>query len=662
VELTLEQKRAIAMANARARASQAPTAPLEVTSDMMDAAFKKKVGTGEDVLRAIPAGLMGSFAGMAGNVSPLDAPMRMIHQAADAGSGLMDLMRGKPPQPHPSSTAGPSSPAASALLTATRQDYQPQTRAGRYAKVAGAMLPALAAPGSIPQRIANVILPTIGSEGSREAVQALGGGEVAQGVASTLGGLAGGVAANTRMSMPERVLPAVDDSAMRYVDRVAGKTPLEDLRAASPDLMGAEALGQRGKVHLATLARREGVTGDALNAEVATRQLGRPTRLLDAFANVTGVHPEAAAGDLRGLVQAGRAKAAPLYDQAYAAGPIDTPALRTLMGRPSIRAAMGKAMGIAAEEGRDPQGLGFEVSPGSGDVPEMVTLRNPTAQTWDYVKRGLDDVIDGYRDTTTGKLVLDEKGRATLDTLKALRTELTDANPAYGKALEVSGDYLSADNAFTTAGKDIFNSNLTERQFQDRLAGLSESSREAYRGGIANRFFDLAQNGRLDPKVLKTPRVRAKLRLALGADQANRLIDLASQEGDMLAFERRYAPNAQSATQEFRQAILEQDTASGRGAQIASDVLTKGPRKALGAQMQALIDAFGPSRGLTSAARDVAGEKLMLSPQDLAAALESYRSLPRGRLPAVRVAPDPRLLQFLQGAGQPLTSGQGGKP
>ena len=578
-----------------------------------------------------------------------EAPLRAVRQAADLASAVNDIRAGKRPQLQPTQTAAVTGPLAKLMTGAAGQDYTPETRGGRWAKTAGSMLPAVVVPGTALQRAVNVVAPTIGAEGSAEIVGALGGDENAQEIARMVGGFAGGLAGNVRTVKRPDALPREDAMAMRYVDKMAGNTPLDQVREAPSEMFGAEALGQSGKRALGSLARREGATGEALNAEVSGRQLGRPGRLLDAFASVTGVHPDAAAGDLQKLVDAGRVKAAPLYEEAYAVGGVDTPKLRSLSSRPSVKAALGKAIAIAAEEDVPPNELGFEVSPASGDGQEVVKIVNPTAKTWDYVKRGLDDVMEGYRDKTTGKLVLDEKGRATLGTLKALREELIDANPAYGRALETSGDYLSSEAAFRDAGKDIFNSNLTERQFAERFARMSESSREAYKGGIANRFHDLAQNSRLDPKVLKTPRVRVKLQMALGNDEADRLIELAGHEGDMLAFERRYAPGAGSITSEMAAGQAEQDAMSGKGAEIINDVLRTGPKRAIGAQLGAAMEALGPTRGMPVGARDKAGQALMMSPAELAAAIQRYRDAQPKGLPQLKFAPDPRLVSLLTG-------------
>lgn len=603
-------------------------------------------------------------------------------------------------------------------------------------------------------------------------------------------------------------IPKTEAKAARYVQRLAksGGVDVAALDAAPADITAAEALGRSGKTGLGALARREGGTGDALDAIVAERQITRPTRILDEFTRATGVSPEAAAGNIEQVVKQGRAAAEPLYTEAYDAGPVMTPKLGELLSRPSMRGAMTRARALAAEEGINPDDLGLvdvEV-PGAwdsfvgmmGSAPDLPTrgparapsrgyslaqfvgrnggiadeageLANigadrwhvgrpyqhslvgsgnaddmalraweagyfpeltrrptinefynalgdemrgrarfareadpavrqrfdasraaeefnarggvgpddlgmmpddveygawrpdgddyvgasrpgegyvgrpepmsepawevqPTAQTWDYVKRGLDDVIKSYEDKTTGRLVLDGQGRATLDTLKALRRELIKANPAYGRALETSSDYLSASKAFKDGEKFLFNQNVTERDFAEKLGKLTGGSLDAWRGGIGNKLFNLAQNGKLDPKLFKAPRVQAKLRMALGDEASRRLLEMIQAEGQKLGFERRYAPGANSITAEIRAAMGEQDEL-GSMHQAMDDFLSnihRGPGGAIGSAIAGAAKkgaAIARTPGMSVGVRDEAGRLLTMSPQDLAAYI---RSLP----------------------------------
>lgn len=595
------------------------------------------------------------------------------------------------------------------------------------------------------------------------------------------------VSVEPRKAVAPRPAPT-ETAAMRYIDRVTAKTPLDQMLEAHPGLMGGEAVGQRGKAAIGLLARQGGATADRLNAAVSVRQIGRPDRMLDEFTKAAGVDPQAAAGDIQSVVAKGRIEAAPLYEQAHDFGPMDSVKLQDLMRRGSMKRAMANARELAREDGLDPDALGLTsvenmdqwaiatppspadvaalttrgratppsrgktlatfvadkggirdvggelramdaqnwhkgrayqkpiIGSGSADdmavsawdagyfpdhttrpsikelhealgqelrgkpvfarradpakmdsylgreagdeaayrghagepaispesygarpepVSEPAWIHQPAAKTWDYVKRGLDDVVEEYRDPNTRKLKLDNRGRAVVKTLGELRQELRTINPKYGEALDRSGDYLSADQAFADASRDIFNASLTERQLVEKLSGMSDSSKSAYRGGIANKFYNLAQTGKLDPKILRTPIVRGKLKAALGDEAAGRLIEMASREGDMLAFERRYAPGVGSVTAEMQNALADQ--AAGGGAQMVNDMIVGLAKRqspvdavlsAVGRPLGKVWDTqIGPTRGMSEAARDVAGERLIeMSPQELADLIAKYRA------------------------------------
>lgn len=67
-------------------------------------------------------------------------------------------------------------------------------------------------------------------------------------------------------------------------------------------------------------------------------------------------------------------------------------------------------------------------------VGTAATIPGYTTQTLDYVKRGMDDVLEQYRNPITGKLELDEAGKAENSVLRSLLNEVDQLNPAYGQA------------------------------------------------------------------------------------------------------------------------------------------------------------------------------------------------------------------------------------
>lgn len=133
------------------------------------------------------------------------------------------------------------------------------------------------------------------------------------------------------------------------------------------------------------------------------------------------------------LIQQARAQAGPLYDAAYNAPGAGAafPQIEDLLARPSASNALGRATRIAAEEGRDPLSLGFDL--GVDNIPTLNQV--PSWETLDYLKRGLDDVLESYpRNSVTGRLELDAEGRAVDQTRRELLKRIDVLNQDYAAA------------------------------------------------------------------------------------------------------------------------------------------------------------------------------------------------------------------------------------
>lgn len=111
---------------------------------------------------------------------------------------------------------------------------------------------------------------------------------------------------------------------------------------------------------------------------------------------------------------------------------------------------------------------------------EPVLEAVPTAETWDYIKRGLDDELETYRNKTTGELVLNDEGRAVQRTLQELRGELVKLNPVYGEALKAYSGPAAMKDALE-AGRGAFRE--TGEGLQRKLADMTTGEREMYRAG-----------------------------------------------------------------------------------------------------------------------------------------------------------------------------------
>ena len=298
----------------------------------------------------------------------------------------------------------------------------------------------------------------------------------------------------------------------------------------------------------------------------------------------------------------------PTYARAADQGAADRFAARNAADEAAYYGYTGEDAPMEADYGLRPEPVG-----------EPVFARLPTAKTWDYVKRGLDEVLEGYRDTTTGRLPNTNEVRAVQDTLKALRSELISANPAYGQALNVSSDYLGAQDAFYRSQKMFLNPNVTEKQFAKNIGDLTGAEKSAFRAGIANQMFDSAQNGKLDPRLFKAARTREKMRLIFGEENAQSLISTLEREAQKAAFEARYGPGAGSISADML-AGGEELAQSVGGGPLNLGRMMMNPGQTIKAGGEALINRLysAATQPGQASARDAIGRNYMMSPRELA--------------------------------------------
>lgn len=465
--------------------------------------------------------------------------------------------------------------------------------------------------------------------------------------------------------------PQATGRAERYVRDMAGRARVDAAAAranpayaAGKPVTGAEILGREGVSQMTALGRRPGQTADVLDATLSERATGAPERVLEGLESASRVDAASLGDDFAAQAARLREQAAPLYDEAYAAGPLSSPKLDVLVGRPSMRRALSRAARIAAEEGRDPTEVGFRVVQrgagtssrdaavttagpdgrfqvvGSKTVEDplladlAVQVENPTTQTWDYVKRGLDDILEGYRDKTTGRLVLDEEGRAIVSTLKQLRGELTSLNPAYARALDAGGEPLRLEEAYRLAPR-LMSPGVSERTFRQRWDGFSDAQRTALRQGAVNSLYESFRNGRLKLKEMQTPSFRTKLETLVGPEEAGRFLESVRLESQLAKTGARMAPGTNSVTSDVIIASQAQDQALSGAGQIATGAVTGnwgGMLRGAGRVMTApLRGAQAPIDEMT---RDEVG-RILIDPEELIRVLEAQGI----RVPRMTVSP-----------------------
>lgn len=219
-----------------------------------------------------------------------------------------------------------------------------------------------------------------------------------------------------------------------------------------------------------------------------------------------------------------RDAAAPLYETAYQQRFVWNDRVEDLLKRPSTKQALGRAYRIAAEEGRDPRGLGLNLDE-EGNVAIDKTLAS--MQTLDYVKRGLDDVLEAFRDGTTGKLRLDESGRAINATRATFIDTIDKMNPTYAKARAAWGgptqtmEAMRLGRQFAKADAEVT---------IERFKKLPDGDQDAFRIGVARELAGAVQNTRDGSNSVA--------RIFGSQGQRNRLRQLFPSDDEFKAFEK----------------------------------------------------------------------------------------------------------------------------
>jgi hypothetical protein len=601
--------------------------------------------------------------------------------------------------------------------------------------------------------------------------------------------------------------------------------------AMGKPITSAEAIGPSGIANMAALARRSGRAGNMAQSQLGARAVEQPSRVVQDFADLTGMDPAGSADMIQNLATAGRARAAPLYEAAYSMQVQPTPLMENILARPVGQAALRRAYRIARNEGRNPDELGLFVTtrnegratgegrisrdpelfndldalragsrtqgPGRGEsllsfisknggvrddggelaqigadvwnrqgawrsravrddglsleqmadraraagyFPDVVdatadgadnyqrlssqdmidaidaelrgtprfareigdtnrsaaasarmqrrnaleerlnregidiskasnddvarALRDaddaearamafldgdapgepqiellpgeiPSMQTLDYVKRGLDDVISTYRDSTTRRLNLDEEGRSVLSAATKFREELVAATGGetgpYAQALSAGGDPIRLEEAFRLSDR-LFQVGTPERTFAQATQRMGEAERNALVAGFADRLFRDAQAGRLSTRQLNqlnVPVTREKLASLIGAEGAESFMQRVGAEIELARSGGRMAPGTNSVTAEALAAMAEQDGSTGFGADLSRQI-AQSPGNLLGALTMtagkaAVAPISGFVRGMSvaqpQAVRDEMARLLLLSPGQLREAL-----------------------------------------
>lgn len=272
-------------------------------------------------------------------------------------------------------------------------------------------------------------------------------------------------------------------------------------------------------------------------------------------------------------------------------------------------------------------------------VPGVV----PSVRTLDYVRRGMNQVLEGARDKTTRRLNLDDETRPIVANVSRFRDELIAATGGeqgpYARALAESGDYLRVEAAFRQSER-LFATGTSERAFRQATERMGAAERNALVAGFADRLFTDSRSNSLGTRrmgQINTPANREKLASLIGPEQADAFMQRLTARVDLARTGGRMAPGTNSTTGEVTEAMRDQDQGVGLGADFARALATSrgdvvsATLSTAGKAIAAPIAGF--VRGATAPAaqpvRDEIARLLLMPPDDLAAILSRSGDLSR---------------------------------
>lgn len=419
------------------------------------------------------------------------------------------------------------------------------------------------------------------------------------------------------------------------------------------------------------------------------------------------------------LMAQARTAASPLYDQAYAAPVVSTPELSAVLNTPFGRQSLGRARTIAANERRDPMAMGFSLDANDNVVLNPVridlfqrqaeaksafdaaqeahraALRNPgtdtnatrnvlmeardrmqqadaalrsapaegtaatqrgfSTQTLDYVKRGMDDILESQRNPITGRLVLDEAGRAQNQVRSQLLSEVDRLNEPFRQARQAyAGPMQSRDalergvDAYKLSPNDL--AMQVSNQSPEHLAQMQVG----YRGALVDHAGKVRDNQNPFEATLGSPTARARMEtLYPGADGVANLVRQRGLEDSLQQTSNAILGNSRTARNQIAdQSFLENPILQG-----AADI---GANAVAGGLPVSTLMKMAAGNGIRDAARLGIGKRAAAKADALAPVLFDLN--PASAMAAAqRIAAQQREWQALVEATRPKQLGMFGR-
>ena len=406
------------------------------------------------------------------------------------------------------------------------------------------------------------------TEGDRVVGGALGAGM--GGVLAPVAQLAPGLVGAGYRSVSDRFRSSpdvIEGAAARRINRALGDmTPQEMMQKINEDMMiGVPSMpanvnrGLLGTMEI--MAQRPGKSGEIIGEAIGRQRSDMRDRIVGQGQNL--LSPNRYFDERDAAVDALRTGARPYYESAYSVGQIDDPVINALLRVPQFRQAFERAQSIADLEKANASALGEDVSnyalqrvyrsTGEFDPDAVAALRNmgipedripeylasaqgnvmsmeeitlPDVRTLDYIKRGLDSMIDqGYRGVGMST--------AEANALKDLRTtfvnRIDEIVPEYRQARNIYKGDLEVRDALDLGFQKF--KTLQPEQVSKVFNDFGDAEKEAFRTGVARHLYDVVMGPSNDAdyaaRIIRSPKTQEKLKTIFASPAQYNLFEAA---------------------------------------------------------------------------------------------------------------------------------------
>lgn len=367
------------------------------------------------------------------------------------------------------------------------------------------------------------------------------------------------------------------------------------------------------------VARRSPEARSIARNVMEPRALGQIDRLQGAISRDFG-DPANVLERSDALLNQARKNSQPLYNEAFQAPGASSVNADDILNTPAGKQALARARTQMLNDRKDPSALGIDIN----DAGEPVLSRVPSFETFDYVKKGFDDIANEGR-TPFGTFQPNADQAAAANLSSSLRSRIDEVNPAYAQARAAYAGPASEREALQMGKAAI---GQPAESIAYTLKNMPAPRQEQYRLGALSGLSERANNARFSANpfdvVAGSPEAQKRLG-ALFSDRAARFINQANLERQLARSNNQIIGGSPTALNHQADQAFGLPTSATLALDAGSAMLTGAPPVATGARLLGGISKDALKLGLGKKRADELAP-ILFNP-DAAQAAEAFREL-----------------------------------